>query len=1151
MADLFFSEYIEGSSNNKALEIYNGTGSAVDLAAENYVVQIYFNGNATPGLTINLTGTVANGDVFVLAHGSANAVILAQADQTNSFSGWFNGNDAIVLRKGGANGTIVDSIGQIGFDPGTEWGTGQISTADNTLRRKSSISSGDNDSSNVFDPSNQWDGFDTNTFDGLGSHTIAVATPPVTIAEVAGITLTAGTPVDSNGGNVAIGDSIVFTFAIANIGNDPTQFRIPNLATTTGPGVVSGVLPIDKNGSTPFSGQLQYSTDNGATWTNIPATGIDTPSVAVNGTALARVPVTVQNGAQGGDIITVTLGNTPNNAQNQLRSPDGGDVYTVDNPDNSIVGEISGVPANGVREASATGQITVNLGQPDLSAGISTPGPLTVGTPFNYTLDVQNNGGANANGIELNFTLPANVTYNSSNIFGGGFANPTINGSTLTFTGGSINAGTFAQIDVNVTPTKAGTLNGTTLVADPNNNIVESNELNNLVTTGTFTVNAAPGVTIIQSDGSTNLTEGGTTDSYTVVLNSQPTAEVKININSGSQTSTNINSLTFTPNTWNIAQSVTITATDDAIIEGNHTQTINHTASSTDAKYNGISILPITANITDNDVVVTPTVNLSVSTNKGTEAEQTVITVNAIASSAVSGTQTVNLGVSGNNITLVNDYTLSNTIITIPDGQTTGSVAFTVADDAVAEGSEIATLSISNPSSGITLSNTTTQNIDITDNDIAGVIISKSNANVTESGATDNYTVVLATQPTAPVTVNVIPGNNQINLGIGAGTAISLDFTPNTWNIPKTVTVTAVDDIEIEGNHNSSISHNASSNDNNYNLNLPNVAVSIIDNDIPSTPTPEPNPEPTPIPELKPEPTPIIEPNPEPTPTLTPNPYICSCDDLEKLVNDSDNNKIPENNPPHDFILGSDRTDILFGGIGNDSIFGKADDDLIFGNQDRDFIHGNKGNDTIFAGKGDDLVRSGQDNDLVFSDLGNDTACGDRGNDTVFGMIDDDVLFGNTGDDFINGNQGKDTVSGGVGNDIVHGGQDDDRLCGNNGNDTVFGDLGSDSICGCEGDDLIFGGAGNDTIGGGAGRDIFVLSSSTDGDVVLDFAIDQDKLGLTSELNFQNLTITQGTGIQANDTLIRIANTNEILALLISVSANSITSNLFTTVGDV
>ena len=101
--ELFFSEYIEGSSNNKALEIYNGTGASVNLgpAGANYVVQMYFNGSASAGLTISLTGTVASGDVYVLAQSAADAIILAQADQTNG-SGWFNGDDAVVLRKGGA-----------------------------------------------------------------------------------------------------------------------------------------------------------------------------------------------------------------------------------------------------------------------------------------------------------------------------------------------------------------------------------------------------------------------------------------------------------------------------------------------------------------------------------------------------------------------------------------------------------------------------------------------------------------------------------------------------------------------------------------------------------------------------------------------------------------------------------------------------------------------------------------------------------------------------------------------------------------------------------------------------------------------------------------------------------------------------------------
>jgi predicted extracellular nuclease len=197
-SDLFFSEYIEGSSNNKALEIFNGTGSAIDLAAQGYSIQMYFNGSATAGLTINLTGTVANGDVYVVANSAAAAAILAQADQTNG-SGWFNGDDAVVLRRGT---TVLDVIGQIGTDPGTEWGTGLTSTADNTLRRKASIEGGDDNGSDAFDPAVEWDGFATDTFDGLGSHT--TTTPGDDAPSVASTTPANGAIDVSRGANVVV-----------------------------------------------------------------------------------------------------------------------------------------------------------------------------------------------------------------------------------------------------------------------------------------------------------------------------------------------------------------------------------------------------------------------------------------------------------------------------------------------------------------------------------------------------------------------------------------------------------------------------------------------------------------------------------------------------------------------------------------------------------------------------------------------------------------------------------------------------------------------------------------------------------------------------------------------------------------------------------
>jgi predicted extracellular nuclease len=202
--ELFFSEYIEGTSNNKALEIYNGTASAVDLANGAYNVQMFFNGSATAGLTINLTGTVAADDVFVLAQSSANATILARADQTNG-SGWFNGDDAVVLRKGT---TIVDVIGQVGFDPGAEWGSGLASTADNTLRRKAAIATGDANGADAFDPAAEWDGFATDTVDALGCHPTAPCPPPPDAAPSVATTAPA-----NNGANVALDANVSITFS--------------------------------------------------------------------------------------------------------------------------------------------------------------------------------------------------------------------------------------------------------------------------------------------------------------------------------------------------------------------------------------------------------------------------------------------------------------------------------------------------------------------------------------------------------------------------------------------------------------------------------------------------------------------------------------------------------------------------------------------------------------------------------------------------------------------------------------------------------------------------------------------------------------------------------------------------------------------------
>lgn len=157
-SDLFISEYVEGSSNNKALEIANFTGAAVDLSI--YTLQKQVNG---AGSWINPysfpAGTVlADGSVFVVAN-SSNAITgtAAPIDDTTGPPLDFNGNDPVGLFK---SGILIDIVGV--FNGGTT-----NFAANETLRRKSSIIN----PNTAFDKTGEWDTFPTDTFENLGTHT--------------------------------------------------------------------------------------------------------------------------------------------------------------------------------------------------------------------------------------------------------------------------------------------------------------------------------------------------------------------------------------------------------------------------------------------------------------------------------------------------------------------------------------------------------------------------------------------------------------------------------------------------------------------------------------------------------------------------------------------------------------------------------------------------------------------------------------------------------------------------------------------------------------------------------------------------------------------------------------------------------------------
>lgn len=280
---IFFSEYIEGSSYNKAVEIYNGTGASVDLTG--YSVSL-----SNTGTAINLSGTLANGDVYVIANSSASAGILSQADlQTSNLS--FNGDDSVTLVN---NGVSLDAIGTAG----TAFGT------DKTLVRKGTITSG----TTTYNAS-QWDAYASDTISNLGSHTMTAA-PAVMILNEA---FESGSKGSYTAGNVtlATGSWFMDNALIGNLSTDKKNglqaARIKAAGSISMNFNAAGAKTVKISHAnfgtdTGAAWKLQKSINNGSSWTDVTGTftsssTLAVQSITVNETASVRFRILVSGTA--------------------------------------------------------------------------------------------------------------------------------------------------------------------------------------------------------------------------------------------------------------------------------------------------------------------------------------------------------------------------------------------------------------------------------------------------------------------------------------------------------------------------------------------------------------------------------------------------------------------------------------------------------------------------------------------------------------------------------------------------------------------------------------------------------------------------------------------------------------------------------------
>ncbi|PKG82000.1 hypothetical protein CXF85_15825 [Colwellia sp. 75C3] len=166
-ANVVITEYVEGGGSNKAIEISNLGTADVDLAAGGYKLDLFTNGKTESTNGILLQGLLIPNSSIVVYNKDATDAFKLSAPQglADASATYFNGDDAIVLSN--ADG-VIDSFGQLGTDPGSNWGDVDFSTKDHTLRRKVSITQGDITTDDAFDPSTEWTAFAKDTADGLG-----------------------------------------------------------------------------------------------------------------------------------------------------------------------------------------------------------------------------------------------------------------------------------------------------------------------------------------------------------------------------------------------------------------------------------------------------------------------------------------------------------------------------------------------------------------------------------------------------------------------------------------------------------------------------------------------------------------------------------------------------------------------------------------------------------------------------------------------------------------------------------------------------------------------------------------------------------------------------------------------------------------------
>jgi lysophospholipase L1-like esterase len=464
------------------------------------------------------------------------------------------------------------------------------------------------------------------------------------------------------------------------------------------------------------------------------------------------------------------------------------------------------------------------------------------GTPANFTLSqtdgnttVSEAGTTDSFSVVLSTQPTSNVvlTVNSSDE-GEATAAPT----TLTFTPTNWNVAqtvTVTGVDdavVDGTQTSTITISIDAANSDDAFDAIASKTVS-VTTTDDDVVLPPANFTLTETGGSTSVSEAGTTDTFSVILTTQPTSNVVLSVNSSDvgEATAAPTTLTFTPTNWNVAQIVTVTGVDDAIVDGTQTSTITISvdAANSDDAFDAVASKTVSVTTTDNDTLAA---NLRIEAEnmnlRSYSAESATFASGGrlIRLSKDSGTAAYTFAATPGAYNLVvgyydQDYPSAASLEVLLNGtvidtwllnQTTG---FQNANPANLFERTVGSNVALNANDVITIRGTKGDveraRVDYLDLIAAGspppppanFTLSQTDGNTTvsEAGTTDTFSVILTTQPTSNVVLTV----NSSDEGEATAAPTTLTFTPTNWNVAQTVTVTGVDDAVVDGTQTSTI----------------------------------------------------------------------------------------------------------------------------------------------------------------------------------------------------------------------------------------------------------------------------------------------------------------------------------------------------------